>query len=170
MVASTLRRRLFVFLALALAPLGRSQSEGEATNPETVALSSLPNTMVEKFRKSAFNSAYRVGYQAVNPFYLTGDFDGDGQMDYLLRLVSKKDKNMEEDAVFFAKGAPRLLSKDLTEGYPGPAWYVVSKNEKIPGADTSKAKGDAIMMVRPESSSAVVFWNGKQFEISWLGG
>ena len=155
-----------------------AETEGEATLPETVALASLPYSFVERFRKSELHANYVVGYAAVNPFYLTGDFDGDGQMDYILRLVSKKDKDKEEDAVFFAKGAARLLSKDITETYPGPAWYVVSKKEKIgPGLDLDEAKGtkppklkgDAIMMVTPESSSALIFWNGKRFELSWQG-
>lgn len=121
---------------------------------------------MERFQKSELNSAYIVGYQAVNPFYLTGDFDGDGQIDYVLRLVSKTNKDKQEDAVFFAKGTPRLLSKDIKVEYPGPAWYVVSKSEKIGPATR---KGDSIMMVRPESSSALVFWNGKSFELAWLG-
>lgn len=166
----------FAFVALTMTQPARAQSKGEATEREVVALSSLPYAFVEKFRKSDLNSDYIIGYQAVNPFYLTGDFDGDGEMDYILRLVSKKNKEKEEDAVFFAKGPPRLLSKDIKETYPGPAWYVVPKKEKIsPGAvaeegtEVPKLKGDAIMMVRPESSSALVFWNGKRFELFWQG-
>jgi len=69
-----------------------------------------------------------------------------------------------------------LLSKVLKDGYPGPAWYVVSKQEKIspgamdePGAKPPKPKGDSIMMAAPESSSALVFWDGKQFQIFWQG-
>ncbi len=34
-------------------------------------------------------------------------------------------------------------------------------------AKPAKLKGDTIMMVRPESSSALVFWKGKRFELSW---
>ncbi len=138
------------------------------TSAETVALASLPYQVVERFRASEFNAGYAIGYRAVNPFYLAGDFDGDGQMDYALRLVSKSNRAKEADAIFFAKGAPRLLSKDIKEEYPGPAWYVVARNDKSSLGET-KPKGDAIMMVRPESSSALVFWNGKSFELAWMG-
>ncbi|MBA2434638.1 MAG: hypothetical protein H0V54_06055 [Chthoniobacterales bacterium] len=164
------------FVALAWAQPGRAQSEGTKTDPEVLALASLPYSFIQRFIKSELSIDYVIGSQAVNPFYLTGDFDGDGQMDYILRLQSKADKQKEEDAVFFAEGEPRLLSKDIKETYPGPAWYVVSKKEKISlgandeeGAKPPEPKGDSIMMVRPESSSALVFWNGKSFELFWQG-
>ncbi len=165
MIASTLRLFVVVCLVFLLAPLGHSESK--ATDPDVLALSSLPYSVVQRFIKSELSVPYAIGSQAVNPFYLTGDFDGDGQMDYALRLVSKTNKEKEENAVFFAQGAPRLLSKDLKEDYPGPAWYVLSKNDKE--ARPSKPKGDCIMMVRPESSSALVFWDGKRFQLSWQG-
>jgi hypothetical protein len=148
----------------------------EQTDADVVARSCLPSSVVQRFTESELNPQYKIGFRAVNPFYLTGDFDGDGRMDYILRLVSKKDKHKEEDAVFFAEGAPRILSKDIKEDYPGPAWYVVPKEEKIslgatdePEAKPPTPKGDSIMMVRPESSSALVFWNGSQFELFWQG-
>ncbi len=162
-ITNTIPLACLAFVTLAITPPARAQSEGKATDPEVLALASLPYSFVQRFIKSELSIDYVVGSKAVNPFYLTGDFDGDGQMDYVLRLVSKKDKDKEEDAVFFATGAPRLLSKDIEEEYPGPAWYIVSKKER-PGL-----KGDAIMMLRPESSTALVSWDGKRFKLSWEG-
>ncbi len=124
------------------------------------------------------SSLYAIAYEAANPFYLSGDFDGDGLRDYILKLRAKTNKDVEKDAVFFAGGESRLLSNDIKETYPGPAWYVVSESEKSKmltaaaaegGKKPAKLKGDAILMVRPESSTALVFWNGKRFELAWLG-
>ncbi len=169
----------FAVLLVARAQPARAQSEERAPQAEINALASLPYSFLERFRQGEFNSLYVIAYDAVNPFYLTGDFDGDGEMDYALKLRAKTNKDVAEDAVFFAKGEPRLISNDIKEDYPGPAWYVVSETEKQQmrsaaveegGKKSAKLKGDAIMMVRPESSTALVFWNGKRFELSWLGG
>ena len=166
-----------IVAAWTLAPLAaRAQEDGEKTSPEVLAASSLPYSLVQRFEKSSLSKDYVLGYEAVNPFYLTGDFDGDGGMDYVMRLVSKQDKDKEEDAVFLAKGEPRLLSQDIKETYPGPSWYVVSKKEKInlgamdeAGAKPPKPKGDAIMMVTPASSTALVYWDGNRFKLFWQG-
>lgn len=165
-----------VALALVVAQPARAQGDGEKTSPEVLAASSLPNSLVQRFEKSSLSKDYVLGYEAVNPFYLTGDFDGEGGMDYVIRLVSKKDKNKEEDAVFLARGEPRLLSRDIKETYPGPAWYVVSKKEKInlgamdaAGAKPPKPTGDAIMMVTPASSTTLVYWDGNRFKLFWQG-
>ncbi len=151
----------FAVLLAAGAQPARAQSEERAPQAEINALASLPYSFLERFRQSELNSLYAIAYEASNPFYLSGDFDGDGEMDYLLKLQAKTNKDVEEDVVFFAKGESRLLSNDIKEEYPGPAWYVVAKKER------PDLKGDAIMMVRPESSAALVSWDGKRFQLSW---
>ena len=107
---------------------------------------------------------------------MQGDFDGDGRPDYVVRLKSKKVDAEIQDVVFLASGVTRWISKDTGRDYPGPAWYVVFKHETVlkspfekENKKVPKLLGDGIMMVKPESSSALVFWNGTRFQIYWQG-
>src|SRR5436305_9138969 len=46
---------------------------------------------VERCMKDGLDAKYRID-TSVNPFYLRGDFDGDGKMDDLVRIASKQSK------------------------------------------------------------------------------
>jgi hypothetical protein len=146
------------------------------TEREYGSWASMPPLLAKRFALSGLDAAYTIGFDSINPFYLQGDFDGDGRPDYVLRLKSKKVDTEIQDVVFLASGVTRWISKDTGRDYPGAAWYVVFKhqtvfkspfeneNKKVP-----KLIGDGIMMVKPESSSALVFWNGARFQIYWQG-
>ena len=104
----------------------------------------------------------------LNPFYLRGDFDGDGAVDYVVRTSKKNSEDMRL-AVLHGQGKVSWLDKDKSLDYPSVlAWYVVSKQE-AKAIGMSKLVGDGIMIVKPESSSSLVYWNGKRFVSSWQG-
>ncbi len=176
----TMRAFLSVLLLVlsSASVLGQQDQEASAipqTKGENDAWASIPPLLAKRFAASGLNATYSIGFDT-NPFYLQGDFDGDGRPDYVVRLKSKKVDAEIQDVVFLASGMARWISKDTGRDYPGPAWYVVFKretvfkspfekeNEKLP-----KLLGDGIMMVKPESSSALVFWNGTRFQIYWQG-
>lgn len=122
---------------------------------------------VSKCLKS-LGSGYAISGK-INPFYLRGDFDGDGKPDYAV-LVRNGD---QQGVVLCLTGAPKptLLGagaafnkmKDLNFN----AWQVHPKAHRVErGVEESKPPvllGDAILLEWEESASAIVYWNGKRF-------
>ncbi len=105
----------------------------------------------------------------INPFYLRGDFDGDGKADYAVLV-----RNGEQQGVMICRSVaskPIVLGagtefnkmKDLNFN----AWQVHPKRRRVEkGVEEAKVPiliGDAILLQWEESASALVYWNGKQF-------
>jgi len=140
------------------------------------AWASCPSILVKRFMDSRLCANYLISFDTINPFYLQGDFDGDGRPDCIVRVVKRKHDSEIEDLAFLSSGGVRWLSKDIGHKYPGPSWRVVFKNESILTSlfENSKTKppkllGDAIMMMKPEETSSILYWNGKRFDIYWKG-
>jgi len=103
----------------------------------TATLADVKNTTGSILSPSVRNHGIRpffqgISFRAINPFYLQGDFDSDGQPDYALRITAKNPDSEPEDIVLLSSGGVRWLSKDIEGGYPGPSWCIVFKNEEIP--------------------------------------
>ncbi|MBH0192450.1 MAG: hypothetical protein HP492_12045 [Nitrospira sp.] len=129
---------------------------------------SAPPALEEAIAKSGLEKEVVWDVTSLNPFYLRGDFDGDGSVDYVVRCA-KKNSEAVRLAVLHGHGKVSWLDKDKSLDYPSVlAWYVVSKQE-AKAIGVSKLVGDGIMIVKPESSSSLVYWNGKRFVSSWQG-
>jgi hypothetical protein len=169
--------RLLLFLALPIIPAIAQQYPDDVVakvDAKYQTEASIPPFLAKRFAASGLSANYSIALDAINPFYLEGDFDGDGLPDFVTTLKPKKADARPENVVFLANGTERWLSQDTHRVYPGPSWYVVFRSEKIsqsPFVDEEqkvpKLRGDAIMMVTPESSTALIFWNGKRFDIYW---
>lgn len=129
--------------------------------------SSLPPEIWEALGKG---SSYAVAAR-INPFYLQGDFDGDGRRDTAV-LVKERATGKIGFAVVFAGGKVRIAGggRDTGDGTDNldwmDAWYVVGKGRLSQGATDQPPpllKGDGVMVIRTESASAVIYWDGKAF-------
>lgn len=108
----------------------------------------------------------------INPFYLHGDFDGDGRIDtaMLIREISSGKRGI---AIFYGKSARlHVVGAGQKLGNAGDdfswmdAWYVFQRGPVRRGADDKappKLHGDALMVSKSESASALVYWNGKSY-------
>jgi len=168
-------------LLLTLSPVIARQDLGDPipipkTDRAYNAWASCPPILVKRFMDSGLSASYLIGFDAINPFYLQGDFDGDGHPDYIVRAAQRKSGSGFEGLALLSSGGVRSLSKDIGHKYPGPSWCVVFKNEPILTSlfENSKTKppkllGDAIMMMKPEETSSILYWNGKRFDTYWKG-
>ena len=138
------------------------------------ARQSLPRKFWELFRQSGLAGEYDVNVRHVNPFYLWGDFDGDGSPDFVVRLRKRSQSERGQLACVGGNGRVSWLARDSLLRYPDPgAWYVHANAQPVKqGVREDKPpvlRGDALMMIAPEMSSALVFWNGERFVSFWQG-
>jgi len=143
----------------------------DAAEIDLVTLSSLPPALRESFEKNPQAKRYTLSAY-INPFYLHGDFDGDGQQDTAV-LIKEQATGKNGIAIFHGKANRLVLigaGRDWGNGsddFPGlDAWYVFRRGLVGQGADGKKPpklRGDAIMVVKTESASALIYWDGKRY-------
>lgn len=105
----------------------------------------------------------------INPFYLRGDFDGDGKADYAVLIVNTKGERGIAICRAVAQapdiiGAGAVLNKLVDFDFE--AWMTFPKGpvERGVGAGTPpKLIGDALSIIWPESASALLYWDGQKF-------
>ncbi len=104
----------------------------------------------------------------LNPFYLRGDFDGDGQVDHAIAVSAHKAAGV---LVCSSRGRRFLLGagssfNDMTDlNFDG--WTVhprATPVERGVGESTiPRLKGDAMLLVWTETASGLVLWDGTRF-------
>jgi hypothetical protein len=136
-----------------------------------VTLASLPPALRESFDKSP--QAKRYAFTAhINPFYLHGDFDGDGVQDTAV-LIKERATGKIGTAIFHGKtnrlvivGAGRDLGNGSDDFSWLNAWHVFRHGPVRQGADGKpppSLRGDALMVIKTESASALIYWDGKRY-------
>lgn len=138
-----------------------------------VAAASLPPEVWDVLSRG---NAYAVEAR-INPFYLQGDFDGDGTRDTAV-LVKERSSGKHGVGVVFKGGKVRIIGagKDSGDGTDNldwmDAWYVISRGPVAQGATEApppKLKGDALAVIKTESASGLVYWDGKRFRFYQQG-
>lgn len=161
----------------------RGVSDGEASFEEYNLLElnkispypAIPEELLKLFGRARLSSSYVLVFDEVNPFYLCADFDGDGKRDYAVNVRSRNEKRagMWEIVILRGSGKVNWLKQDTQRvGYPGPAWWVLYKDEKGKIRDNGESPvpkliGDGFIIEKPASSSALVYWDGKRFNLYW---
>jgi hypothetical protein len=123
-----------------------------------------------RFREqSAARALSIVGH--IKPFYLHGDFDGDGQQDTVI-LLKERATGKNGIAIYHGK-ANRLViigtGRDWGDGgddFPGlNARYVFQRagGGGRHGKKPPKLRGDALMVNQTDSASALIYWDGKRY-------
>src|SRR6267143_3936955 len=133
--------------------------------------SSLPETLLRVLESDPRTKQYAL-VAHLNPFYLHGDFNGDGRTDMAV-LVKNKDSGKVGVAILQAGAkAAIILGAGRQFGNGGDdfswmdAWHLYPRApvERGAGEGTApKLKGDALMVVKTESASALIYWNGKRY-------
>jgi len=170
-------RTIGIAVVLAVLPLAvlSAQRTGCDTSEQArfVARESGPPRLWSLLNHSTLAS-YEVDVFQLNPFYLSGDFDGDGVQDFAVWLRAPRRAGRSRLAVLRGSGQAEWLTPDSLLRYPGVgAWYVHPRAEPVgQGAGPEpppRLRGDAIMVELPEASSALIYWNGRRFVSYWQG-
>jgi len=109
----------------------------------------------------------------INPFYLRGDFDGDGKLDYVVLVQNRKSE--KKGFAFCFAGAnrkPHIVAAGQAIALEGgirrddlsafDLWGVAESWSKKP-------KKDALYLERAESGSGILIWNGVRMIWRQLG-
>ena len=117
----------------------------------------------------------------LNPFYLQGDFDGDGRLDLAALVESTRDKKTGILLLLRGRPDPILIGAGKPLGDHGDdfswmdVWSVYPKGPVGRGAGGTEAprlrgesaaprlRGDALLVEKSESASALLYWDVKGF-------
>lgn len=102
----------------------------------------------------------------INPFYLRGDFDGDGKPDYVLLVQDRKSKKQGYAFCFaganskpYIVGAGNLIEVEggisVDDFSSMDLWGIVQYKSKKPNRD-------ALYLAQSESGKGLLVWNGKR--------
>lgn len=112
---------------------------------------------------------------AVNPFILYGDFDGDQQLDVAVRMRHEQTGNVGMAFIYSGDRAP-FVFHGLSGGTPTSldAFTVLSVYPQRQivrdfGLEATEVVRDGLLLVKPDSSSGLIYFDGTQYHWRWLG-
>lgn len=164
-------KRLTILLITLLSTPGWAQQS--KSYQDLLWRTNLPDALEDFFNQEKISSKYELN-KDLNPFYLRGDFDRDHQMDYALAIVEIKTKKKGMLIYHPATKKDFLLGagKMIPGGYKRDdfdwmdAWKVYDKKEVGLGVGETtklKLKAEAILAFKLESSSGIIYWDGKEY-------
>ena len=145
-----------------------------ASCAQDVQTENVPNSLVAQVEEAQFASQYALD-GSINPFYLRGDFDGDGKPDYVFRIKSKvrSESGMAgwisslHRFVVIGAGVPFKVSGTTTTSLDFlNVWQVFERAPVERGVESGPPphlRGDAILAGKSESASGLIYWNGRRF-------
>jgi hypothetical protein len=136
--------------------------------------SNLPDEVAPFYKQDKIKSIYSLRTD-LNPFYLRGDFDGDKKQDYAISIIERK-TNKKGVLIFHTGTKTHYIigaGQSLKNGNGGDdynwmdAWTVyVDKDVEVGVGETEKItlKGEAILAMKVESASGLIYWTGKEYK------
>jgi hypothetical protein len=140
----------------------------------------LPQDVTKRLQAAKFFDYYSLS-DAVNPFYLRGDFDGDGKADYAILVTTKKDKKRFIAVCRSGTKAIEIISDRNVSSVFDPrkpistkddfewmdAWQITDK-QTLEAGELSEGtpppmKGEGILAEKTESASVIIYWTGKGY-------
>ena len=117
---------------------------------------------------------YEVAFR-LNPFYLRGDFNGDGKIDVAVLVKRRSTGKIGIAIIDGVTSKVTILGAGTAIGNGGDdfdwmdTWQIYSKTRVASRDDVTNVphlRGDALLVGRSEAASALIYWNGKRY--AWL--
>lgn len=143
--------------------------EGEAYPPPRL---NLPRWACDAAQDAKLHAKYRI-YSTINPFYLSGDFNGDGKPDVAVWVAERKSSKL--GLVILHRGAKRPIVLGAGVNWAGRGddfagldmWTILPRGSQLLSAHENDRevllRSDAIEMIKSESASFTIYWSGKSY-------
>ena len=152
-----------------------TQSDSRSSSP--LPISDVPDSVKRALTNGSAGKKYELSFR-IKPFYLEGDFNGDGNMDTAVLVREGSTGKFGIGIVHGTTGKVTILGAGIAIGNGGDdfewmdSWQVYSKMHAAhaPG-DTSISRlgGDALLVEKSEAASGLIYWNGKKYVWSQRG-
>jgi hypothetical protein len=128
---------------------------------------SAPPELWERFDMLARSDGNLVDTQHQNPFFLQGDFDGDGIVDFAVRLHKGDAGKL---ALLRGNGELTWIEDFGLATARYGAWHVEFASSAIQRQTLENSKADAIAITTGEMSGGYHYWDGKSFMVKAVEG
>jgi len=153
-----------------------TQSNSQSS-PSRGAISDMPDAAKKALTNGSVGKEYDLSFH-VNPSYLEGDFNGDGKTDVAVLVKKRSTGKVGVAIVSGTTGKVTILGAGIGIGNGGDdfewmdSWQVYSKTRAahaVSETGVPRFRGDALLVEKSESASALIYWNGKRYVWSQQG-
>jgi hypothetical protein len=144
----------------------RSPAPGETVHPHDI-----PELLDRAITNGSLAKNYDVSFQ-MNPFYLRGDFNGDGKIDIAVLVKQRSTGKFGIAIINGVTDKVTFLGAGTAIGNGGDnfdwmdSWEIYSRDRVASKTSVPKLHGDALLVSKSEAASALIYWNGKRYV--WL--
>ena len=137
----------------------------------------IPEAVARAITNGSLAKSYDLSFRT-NPFYLRGDFNGDGNTDVAILVQHRSTGKIGIAIVHGATDKVIILGAGVGIGNGGDdfewmdSWRVFSKGSATREVGKTNAPhfhGDALFVEKSEAASALIYWNGKRYVWSQQG-
>src|SRR6266478_6265371 len=152
----------------------QSDPEPSQAPGKTAQLHDIPEPIQRAITNGSLAKNYDLSFR-MNPFYLGGDFNGDGKIDVAVLVKQRSTGKLGIAIVHGATDKVTILGAGVGIGNGGDdfewmdSWQVYSKEGVAREATEISLRhlhGDALLVGESEAASALIYWNGKRYV--WL--
>ena len=137
----------------------------------------VPDAVKKALTNGSIGRKYELSFH-MNPYYLEGDFNGDGKMDIAVLVKERSTGKLGIAIVHGTIGKVAILGSGVGIGNGGDdfewmdSWHVYTKTRAahaVGEPSVRHVRGDALFVEKSEAASAVIYWNGKRYVWSQQG-
>jgi hypothetical protein len=149
----------------------QSEAAWSAAPSVTAHPHEIPELIDTAIANGSLAKKYELSYR-LNPFYLHGDFDGDSKIDVAALVKEHSTGKIGIAIIHGTTGKVTILGAGTAIGNGGDdfewmdSWEIYAKDHATTGTSVPKLRGDALLVSKSESASALIYWNGKRYV--WL--
>jgi hypothetical protein len=148
-----------------------TQSGPRSPTPDATAhLHDIPEAINRAITNGSLAKEYEVSFH-LNPFYLPGDFNGDGKTDIAVLVKQRSTGKLGIAIINGATDKVTVVGAGNAIGNGGDdfgwmdSWRLYSKGRAAQEAERSvpHLRGDAFLVSKSEAASALIYWNGRRY-------
>jgi len=165
---------LLLPIAIAVAEPAAKDPAHAQTAGALVQANDIPESVQTAITNGSMGKKYEVSFH-LSPFYLRGDFNGDGKMDVAVLVKQRSNGKLGIAIVHGVTNKVTILGAGFGICNGGDdfewmdSWQIYTKDAgaKAAGAqDLPHLRGDALLVSKSEAASALIYRNGKRYV--WL--